>query len=246
MKLQSKAVNPNALCAPHCSPKQARGLSRFYAKTGKAVDKIIAFDRYMTRDIEALEGLQNNQYSLRALAVNALNPLGALKHATPDRVERDLKETFLKTSTGISNNIQPLIEDAAALDTLLSIIQTILDQIHALAKEEERDLPHMQTLASFWARLARADDFAQYKSHEGLLLDMVQFYERAGVVMRETKAALGRIDAELKEFRDEYATPGLVLRDFEIGLSVAMLRDATGRLEGGRAEMNRVRIGPPR
>lgn len=48
--------------------------------------------------------------------------------------------------------------------------------------------------------------------------------------MQETTAALNNVEAELTKFRDEFATPGLILSDTP-EIIVALLRRSGRRLE---------------
>lgn len=61
--------------------------------------------------------------------------------------------------------------------------------------------------------------------------------------MEETVAALNRIEAELGEFRDDYATPGLILKDHPLEVIVELLRKSGQRLETGKQKLEFIEEG---
>jgi hypothetical protein len=55
--------------------------------------------------------------------------------------------------------------------------------------------------------------------------------------VKETIAALSHVEAELSEFRDEFATSGLILKDYSLEVIIALLKDSGERLEGRKREL---------
>ena len=101
----------------------------------------------------------------------------------------------------------------------------------------------MAVLGALWTRLARPDDYEEHKSHTSLLTDMTEFYEKSSYVMQETIAALNHVEAELSEFRDDFATPGLILKDNPLEVIIALLRKSGQRLEAGKTKLERIEEG---
>ena len=72
---------------------------------------------------------------------------------------------------------------------------------------------------------------------------MTAFYENSANVMKETTAALNHVEAELSEFRDDFATPGLILKDHPLEVIIAMLRNSGQRLEAGKLRLELIEEG---
>ena len=193
--------------------------------------------------LEATKYQQEHPPSVPKAALKALSPLSAFKAAGDMATEKELKNVFLGTTSRVANELSPLSKEAFELDHRLEQIHTNLDWIKELTMEEMGDLPQMDILAELWTQLARADDYATYQSHKHLLADLTEFYRRANEVMTITVAALNRIDSELDEFRDEYATPGLVLQDYPLEIIISMTRNSIKRLERGRMVMDGIEGG---
>lgn len=219
-----------------------RGLSRFTARVSKSVDAVISIDEHVVKKLEATADRQNQPPSRAQAVFHALNPLSPFQ-SEKFLSEDDLKSVFLRTTTRIVTEIHPLSREAFELHDQLEIIQANLDQIQQLAVDEVGDLPRMDVLAALWTQLARADDYAQYKSHKDLLADLTQFYKDASDVMKQTISALHIAEAELDAFRDEYATPGLVLKDDPLDMIISQLRGSIKRLGHGRRVMDGMEIG---
>ena len=173
---------------------------------------------------------------------NAVSPRSAFQS---DNIlsENDLKAVFLRTTTRIVSELQPLSRQAYDLHENLEIIQANLDQIRQLTVEEIGEHPQMDVLAALWQQLSRADDYHEYKTHNELLADLQGFYKDASAVIKETILALHVAEAEMDTFRDEYATPGLVLKDDPLEVIIGQLRGSIKRLEHGRKVMDGPQIG---
>ena len=157
--------------------------------------------------------------------------------------EEQLKEVFLVATSQIAGRLPPCITDAWELHGLFQKIQMSLERIQELAIDEMGDLPQMAVLSSLWNQVARADEYAEHKSHKQLLQDLTGFYRSLGQRTVDTISTLKRITAELKELRDEYASARLVLRDFSLKVIMSTLRKATERLEAGRRALDRIEDG---
>lgn len=101
----------------------------------------------------------------------------------------------------------------------------------------------MDILGALWTRLARPNDYKEHKSHTSLLTDMTAFYKKSAHVMQETTAALNHVEAELSEFRDDFATPGLILKDHPLEVIIALLRNSGQRLESGKMKLEQIEEG---
>lgn len=155
-----------------------------------------------------------------------------------------MKKEFLYITLRMAKELEPLNREAFDLYSSLEVIQMTLDRIAELSLDEFGDLPRMELLAALWTQLAHADDYAEYQSHKKLLEDLMAFYNAAGETMKNTISALNRVDAELDEFRDAHAKPGLVLKDYPIELTIGMLRSSIRRLQQGRETMDGVGLRP--
>ena len=62
-------------------------------------------------------------------------------------------------------------------------------------------------------------------------------------MMKETTAALNRMEAELNEFRDDVVTPGLILKDESLKVIIALLRNSGQRLKAGKAKFEHIEEG---
>lgn len=215
-------------------------MSRFTAKVSKTVDTVHAFDAYAAKTLEGIISQREYTPSLPARFLDALNPLGAFTGSNADSSETQVKALFLSTAARLSSRVTPLIDESFRLETSLDLIQETLDRIQELAVDETGEAPRMHVLAALWMRLARADDYEAYRAHAGLLMDLMRFYDASKEVMRLTRAALNRVGSELDEFRDDLASPGLVLADAPLEVVIAEFRNSGQRLEAGRLALRQI------
>ena len=219
-------------------------MSRFTAKVGKSIDTVKIFDDYAVKILEGIAEQEKNPPTLpnRALsALSALSPFAAFtdtKHS-----EAEVKDVFVRTAAKISGGVKLLIDESFNLAHDLDLIQETLDRLKELTIEEGDDLPRKDVLGALWERLARPDDYEQHRSHSVLLTEMTEFYESSSFVMKETTAALNHIEAELGEFRDDFATPWLILKDDPLEVIIALLRKSGQRLEAGKMKLEHVEQG---
>jgi hypothetical protein len=219
-------------------------LSRFTAKVGKSIDTVQTFDEFAVKALEGIVERQRNHPTLPGQIMLALSPFAAFDLAkNSDYTDEQVKHLFITTAARISDKVKLLIDDSFNLAHHLDIIQETLDRIKELAVDEIGDIPQMDVLAALWTRLARADDYEQHKSHTSLLTDMTEFYESCSNVVKETIAALNRVEAELSEFRDDFATPGLIMKDYPLEVIIALLRSSGQRLEAGKRKLENIEEG---
>ncbi|KAL9097932.1 MAG: hypothetical protein Q9165_000258 [Trypethelium subeluteriae] len=223
--------------------RTAKDLSRFTARVGKSIDAVSTFDNYAVKRLEdiAEERRTPSTISMRAMAY--INPLAVLNFAGPNHSEEQVKRIFISTAAKISGKVKTLLDDSFELNHNFDQIQETLDRIRELVSDEFGDLPRMNVLGALWARLARPDDYEKHKSHTSLLTHLANFYESSSEVMQETTATLNRVEAELTEFRDDFATPGLTLQDYPLEVSIELLRKSGQRLESGRRRLEDIEEG---
>ena len=154
-----------------------------------------------------------------------------------------MKKLFIYTADRISIKVRALLSDSYELTHDLDRISETLDRIQELTVEELGDIPREQLLSAMWTYFAQHDTYLQQKSHTNLLSDMTEFYKRSSFVLQETVAALNRIEAELGEFGDDYATPALMLQEHPLEVIVALLRKSAQRLEAGKQKLEFVEEG---
>ena len=190
----------------------------------------------MVKKLQAIEDSQSHPPSLPQNVLHALNPLSAFSSPVPS--EEKAKKDLLWTATQIAEQLEPVTVDAFQLYDLFQKIDANLDRIQELSFGELGDLPRMDILASLWAQLARADDYEQHKSKAKLLGDLMMFYKSAREGIEKAIVGLNIVDAEVKEFRDDYARPGLVFKEYSLELLVSMLSNSAKRLDVGRRRMD--------
>ena len=218
-------------------------MSRFTARVGKSIDTARAFDAYAVKALEGIAEDRQTPPTLPGRVLSAIGPFAAFELARADDREEEVKQIFIVTATRISDKVQLLVADAFDLSHSLDTIQEILDHIQEIAGDEFRNLPRRKILEALWVWLAHPDDHAELKSHKVLLNEMVKFYESSSNVMKETTAALNHVEAELTELRDDFATPGLILKDYPLEVIIELLRLSAERLGEGRSRLRHVEEG---
>lgn len=211
----------------------ARGLSRFTAKTYKTIDTVVTFNNYAANKLEGIADRQNRPLSLPSRILTAISPRGALDIMSTGQTEEQVKKVILGTSTRIADKVRVLSVEAFEQDRNLILIVETLDRIKELCQDELDDLPSWNILSRLWDLLTGSEGYNEYKSHKALLQDLERFFYDATNVVKQTTVALNRINAELEEFREEFATPGLILGEDPLEVIVASLRKAAERLEHG-------------
>ena len=195
------------------------------------------------KKLGAIEDLENQPPSWRQDALSMLSPFSAFRSTGDTLTEKQLKEVFLAATSQIAGRLPPCISDAWELHGLFKKIQVSLERIQELATDEMGDLPQMAVLSSLWSQVARADEYAEHKSHKELLKDLTGFYKSLSERTVDTLSTLKRISTELKAFRDEYASARLVLRDFSLKVIMSTLRKSTERLDAGRRALAQIEDG---
>lgn len=221
----------------------AKGLSRFTAKTYKTIDTVVTFNNYAANKLEGIADRQNRPLSLPGRILTAISPRGALNIMSTGQTEEQVKKVILITSTRIADKVRVLSVEAFEQDRNLILIVETLDRIKELCQDELDDLPSWGILSVLWALLAGSEEYDEYKSHKVLLQDLEQFFYSATEVVKQTTVALNRMNAELEEFREEFATPGLILGEDPLEVIVASLRKAAERLEGGGKGLGYRKVG---
>ncbi|KAF2238265.1 hypothetical protein EV356DRAFT_507360 [Viridothelium virens] len=223
--------------------RTAKNLSRFTARVGKSIDAVSTFDNYAVKRLEDIAEERRTPSTISTRAMAYINPFAVLDFANPNHSEEQVKRIFISTAAKISDKVKTLLDDSFELNHDFDEIQETLDRIRELVSDEIGDLPRMNVLAALWARLARPDDYEKHKSHTSLLTHLANFYESSSEVMQETTVALNRVEAELTEFRDDFATPGLTLQDYPLEVSIELLRKSGQRLESGRTRLEDIEEG---
>lgn len=132
-----------------------------------------------------------------------------------------------------------LIHDSFNIDRNISIALKTLDRINALAVDEVGQVSRTDVLGALWARMARPDDWEMFQSHTAHLKYLAELFTRSSYVIKQTTAALIHLEPELKEFRDDFASPGLILKDIPFETIIPVLKKYGRRLE--EAERSRLR-----
>ena len=216
-------------------------MSRFTAKVGKSIDAVKTFDDYAVKTLEDIAEREQNPLSLPNRALSALSPVAAF--TSTQHSEAEVKDVFIRTATKISGEVKILIDYSFNLAHGLDLIQETLDRVKELTIDEGNELPRKDVLGALWERLAHSDDYEQHRSHSALLTEMTEFYESSSSVMKETTAALNRIEAELGGFRDDFAAPGLILKDDPLEVIIALFRKSGQRLEAGKMKLEYIEQG---
>jgi hypothetical protein len=201
---------------------------------------VATFDNYAARTLQDIAEHRNRSLTLSHRILSAISPFGAWGLLNVGHTEDEVKHVFRVTATKISQQVERLLEDAFEQFHNLDNINVVLDRIKELCQEELGDIPATNVLGALWDILARPDDWERYKSHRTLLEDITKFYKSASYVVEHTTAALNRMEAELEEFRDDFAMPGLILKDYPLEVIIEMLRKAGQRIEAGELKLKHV------
>jgi hypothetical protein len=218
----------------------ARGYSRLTAKTRKTVDTVASFDDYAANALLGIAERRNASQTLPGRIINALQPYGAWDLIAIEGTEQQVKDVFLFASTRITSKVQDLLVESRTQWHHIEEINVILERIKELCRDELGDIPKLDILSALWQWLARHDDYKEQKANLALLKDLTKFYISAEKVMEHTTKQLNRFEAELEEFRDDFASPGLILKDYPLEFIVGMWRKAGKRLEGGIIDTNYI------
>ena len=226
-------------------------MSLFTAKVGKTIDKVKIFDDYAVKALEEIAEGQRNSRTLSGRLTSVLitvlrsvfSPLAAFRIGDADYTEEQAKHVCIDTATRISEIVKALLNDAFSLDHSLQKISQSLEHISGLSQNERDEIPEKDVLSALWSHLTRPDAYVQYKSHDLLLKDLAGYFKSAETVLKHTMAALLRIEGELTEIRDDYATPGLTMKDEPLEIVVASLRKAGQRLEEGKTHLEKIEGG---
>ena len=182
------------------------------------MDAVHTFNDYAIRALERIAELERSPPTLPSRILSAMSPFAAFDS------EEQVKDLFFSTADRISNKLKLLIDDSFDLGHSLDAVQETLNRIKELALDEIADLPRLDLLSALWTRFAHADDYNQQQAHSSLLTDMTDFFESPSYIIEETVATLEPVEAELSEFRENFAIPGLVLKDHPLEIIVALLR----------------------
>ena len=219
------------------------------AKGGSAIDSANSFNTYAVDSLQDIDDRQRNRQPFLDLVRLLIDPFAALGPKDTElsgKDEKTLRDVFITTANGISGKLHSLASDCFQLGHRGENIQQTLDRIKELALNDLDDLPQMKTLGALWEKLRNSDDHQQYQSHIELLNSLNVMYKNASYVMEQTGSALNTVEAEMKEFRDDFATPGLIMQDFPIKLIVEQFQKASQRLEAGLAMFRRIEAGEPK
>ena len=190
--------------------------------------------------LEKIDRPPNALSRLQHVAYITFNPISAFMSTENALKEQDLREVLLAAASRIAVGLEPRITEAHNLYDLFKMIQAKLDRISALTHSEKNDRPNMGTLASLWSQLARANEYAEYKSHAELLENLDVFYKSMGQEIGDVLSALKRISSELKQFREGFASAPLALRDDSLKVIMRTLRQAGQRLEAGKRKLEGI------
>lgn len=216
------------------------------AKGGHTIDTANSFNGYAVKTLQDIDDRQRNPQPLLDFIRTFTDPfavLGPLDKDLSGKDEKEIKDVFIITANGIGGKIHSITNDCFDLGHMAENIQQTLDRIKGLAINDFDDTPQMSSLGALWTSVAQRDKYQQYQSHSALLTSLTGMYKNASYVMEETVAALNTLEAEMNEYRDDFATPGLIMQDFPIRLIVEQFQKSSQRLEAGLAKFGRIEAG---
>ena len=216
------------------------------AKGGSAIDSANSFNTYAVERLQDIDHRQRNRQPLLdyvRLLIDPFAVLGPLDTDLSEKDEKKLRDVFITTANGISGKLHSLANGCFDLGHWGENIQQALDRIKELTINDLHDLPQTSVLDSLWEIVAKSDRYQQYQSHSTLLNSLNVMYKKASYVMEQTGSAINTVEAEMKEFRDDFATPGLIMQDFPIELIVEQFQKSSQRLEAGLAMFRRIEVG---
>ena len=190
--------------------------------------------------MDAVISTPNTLSRLQHGAYLIFNPLSAFIPTQNALTERQFRSVLLAAAYQIAGSLEPCIKQLREIQSLLENIQANLDSIEQTTYSEKLDHHELKPLAAWWKQLARADEYAKHKFHDVLLEDLGGFYETMGGRTTDMISALTRIRSELKEFRDEYSSVPLVVRDKSLKFVMSTLRQAGNRLVAARINLEQI------
>jgi hypothetical protein len=171
--------------------------------------------------------------------------MSAFQLSGATQTEEEFKPVFLSTNTQIGERVDALLRDSLELGGSLNKIQQILDRLKVIAVTEVGDLTEMGFRRTLWSRLARASDYDRYKFHETLLTDIIDLYTISSDIVRETIAALNRVQADLTEFGHNLSTPGLTFEEQGLEVTIELLAKSGRRLKSAQSMLDSGEMGQP-
>jgi hypothetical protein len=231
------------LFPPHSqTDKHDSDLSDFTAKVAGAVNSIIIIDNFAVKALESIRQREQRQPTLSTRLLHALSPFSALNAYSAYKNEEELRRVFIKMTSAMSANILPLIEQAGHILHGLRQFTETLSSIRKISYEEDisKDMAEWQVLAELWGKLARPDDYVEFKRHKDLLRDVTEYHANAIQVVQTTLDALKQMKADLHVFRGLHVSPALVWQDFPLEVHIEHIRKGMERLKRGKSKMDEI------
>lgn len=196
-------------------------------------DAVIAVSQWADRKLEKIQLLENKAPSMLEIISSALL-LASTSNNLLLRTEDELKDVFIRITSELEEGARNLMKYIGTLSFQFETIKLKLNKTGTyLKKEEEQDV-----LPQLWMRLVSPNDHLNYKDHRLLLSDLTGFYDIAMNVTQSAERGVKDLGVHLRQMRDNLATPGLVLRDRFLEVSMKMLRGSIERIEKSRKEIN--------
>lgn len=202
-------------------------------------DAVIAVSQWADRNLEKIQQLENKRPSALQIISSALLPLST-SNGLSLRSEDELKEVFIRITSELEEGARNLMKYIGTLNYQFEMIKLKLNKTGTYLQKEEHGEKWREkdVLPRLWMKLISPDDHVNYKDHRLLLSDLTDFYKIAMDVTQSTEGGLKNLSAHLRQMRDNLATPGLVLRDRPLEVSMKMLRGSIERIENSRKEID--------
>lgn len=202
-------------------------------------DTVIAVSQWADRNLEKIQLLENKAPSMLEIISSALLP-ASTSNSLLLRTEDGLKDVFIRITSELEEGARNLMKYIGTLSFQFETIKLKLNKTGTYLQKEEsgEKWGERDVLPQLWMRLIRPDDHLNYKDHRLLLSDLTVYYEIAMNVTQSAERGVKDLTAHLRRMRDNLATPGLVLRDRPLEVSMKMLRGSIERIEKSRKEIN--------
>ena len=225
-------------------------LQRFNSHVGRAVDNILATNRWTRRVLDDISLHESSRGALARFFSADNTPLAPFQ---PRKFTKNaLTDQYIKHTRVIEDEIHRLVAEAHSLLAVLTNLEDRLDVIHGIAV---RDDSHTQTsreevLSQLWTKLGgNGRQMAKFDS-ELRLLSQVNVYRQTAIAqVSGTIVKLQAMGSELEELRERVGKvellDGMGVGGVPLSVHIENIELGVERLEEGRERAQRIERGDP-
>jgi hypothetical protein len=187
------------------------------------------------RSLRELRDRQRNPPRLSQRLLSYLSPFSAFDNTL--KTEDELKDIFLQTTSQMASGVSQLINDAISLRDDLRTISYILFEIRRLNLAEQNDNPQLNVLAALLAMVVHPKDFAEYQSHQKLLIDITSHFTMTMKLIEDSLRTLINMRSNLNYLKKVQFSPSVHWRDASLEGAVGIMSKAMKRLKSGQQRL---------